>query len=96
VGRGGDIAVQAQQVGLTAGAVISAESAGEGNAGSITITVRDTFLSQHSTVTTGASQATGGNIQVTASSLVRLQDSQITATVGGLTSNAVTVTLSSL
>ena len=82
-GIGGDIAVDAQQVRLSEGAVISAESATTGNAGSITITVRDMFLSQHSTVTTNASQAKGGNIRVTAPAMVRLQDSQITATVGG-------------
>ena len=65
-GRGGEIAVDAHQVQLTEGAAISAESSGVGIAGSITITVRDTFLSQHSTVTTNASQAKGGNIRVTA------------------------------
>ena len=82
-GRGGDIAVDAHQVQLTEGAAISAESAGTGNAGSITITVRDTFLSQHSTVTTQASQADGGNIQLTAPWMIRLRDSQVTAAVGG-------------
>ena len=82
-GRGGDIAIDTQQARLTEGAVISAESSGVGIAGSITIMVRDTFLSQHSTVTTNASQAKGGNIRVTAPALVRLQESQITATVGG-------------
>ena len=82
-GRGGDIAVDAHQVQLTEGAAISAESSRVGIAGSITITVRDTFLSQHSTVTTNARQAKGGNIRVTAPAMARLQDSQITATVGG-------------
>jgi large exoprotein involved in heme utilization and adhesion len=93
VGRGGDIAILAEQVRLTAGAVISAQSSGEGNAGSITLTARDTFLSQHSTVSTGASQATGGNIRLTASSLVRLQDSQMTAAVGGGTGDGGNVTI---
>jgi filamentous hemagglutinin family protein len=92
-GIGGDIVVQAQQARLTDGAVISAESSGTGNAGSITITVRDTFLSQHSTVTTSASQAKGGNIRVTAPALVRLQKSQITATVGGGTGDGGNVTI---
>src|SRR5882672_9860977 len=57
------------------------------------IMVRDTFLSQHSTVTTEASQAKGGNIRVTAPALVRLQDSQITATVGGGTGDGGNVTI---
>jgi hypothetical protein len=82
-GRGGDIAVDAHQVQLTEGAAISAESSGTGNAGNITIAVRDLFLSQHSTVTTHASQADGGNIHLTAPRLLRLRDSQITAAVGG-------------
>jgi len=68
---------------LTDGAAISAESVGTGNAGSITITVRDTFLSQHSPVTTQGSQADGGNIQLTAPRMIRLRDSQVTAAVGG-------------
>jgi hypothetical protein len=92
-GIGGDITVQAQQARLTAGAIISAESTGGGNAGNITITLRDTLLSQHSTVTTGASQAKGGNIRVTAAAMVRLQASQLTATVGGGTGDGGNVTI---
>ena len=82
-GPGGDIAVDAHRVQLTAGAAISAESIGTGNAGNITITVRDMFLSQHSTVTTQASQADGGNISLIAPRMIRLRDSQVTAAVGG-------------
>ena len=80
---GGDIILQAQQVRLTADASISAASTGTGNAGSITVTVGDTFLSQHSKVTTAATQADGGDIQITAPNLLRLRDSAITAEVGG-------------
>jgi large exoprotein involved in heme utilization and adhesion len=82
-GRGGDITLQAQQVRLMAGASISAESTGTRDAGNITITVGDTFVSQHSKVTTAATQADGGNIQITAPHLLRLRDSAITAEVGG-------------
>jgi large exoprotein involved in heme utilization and adhesion len=82
-GQGGDIALRARHLQLTAGAVIAAESSGTGNAGNITLTTSDTFLSQHSTVTTEALQADGGNITVTAPTLVRLRDSTLTATVGG-------------
>jgi large exoprotein involved in heme utilization and adhesion len=92
-GKGGDIAIDAHQVQLMEGAAISAASAGTGDAGSITITVRDTFRSQRSAVTAAASEATGGNIQITAGSLVRLQDSQLTATVGGGTGNGGNVTI---
>jgi large exoprotein involved in heme utilization and adhesion len=83
-GTGGDITVDAHQVQLTDGAVITADSTGVGDAGNLTLTAHDTVLLRgHSAVTTAASQAKGGNIQVTASSLVRLQDSQFSATVGG-------------
>ena len=63
--RGGDIALQARIVQLTAGAVVAAESTGAGNAGSVTITATDSFLSEHSTVTTDADRADGGNIHGT-------------------------------
>jgi large exoprotein involved in heme utilization and adhesion len=93
-GLGGDIAVQAHQIQLTDGAVIAADSTGTGNAGSLTLTARDTIqMRGHSAVTTTASEATGGNIRVTASSMVRLQDSQITATVGGGTGDGGNVTI---
>jgi filamentous hemagglutinin family protein len=93
-GMGGDITVDAHQVQLTDGAVITAESTGAGNAGSLTLTAHDTVLLRgHSTVTTAASQATGGNIRVTAASLVRLQDSQLSATVGGGTGDGGNVTI---
>jgi hypothetical protein len=72
------------------GAVVSADSTGAGNAGSLTLTARDTVLLRgHSAVTTAASQATGGNIQVTVSSSVHLQDSQITAPLSGGAGDAV-------
>jgi large exoprotein involved in heme utilization and adhesion len=83
VGRGGDITVHAPRVALTNGATISAESAGPGNAGNITITTQDSFLSTHGSVTTRATQADGGNIQITAVNFLRLRDSAITAEVGG-------------
>ncbi|MBI3989150.1 MAG: hypothetical protein HY347_05995, partial [candidate division NC10 bacterium] len=78
-GAGGDITVQASNVQLTDGAVISATSAGEGNAGTIFIMTEETFRSDHGLVTTEARQAGGGNIQLTAGSFVDLLDSQINA-----------------
>jgi large exoprotein involved in heme utilization and adhesion len=81
--RGGDITISAPQIQLTNGAVISAESTGPGNAGSIHLMATDTFHSTGSTVTTEATQADGGNITVQARQLIQLRDSQITATVGG-------------
>jgi hypothetical protein len=82
-GLGGDITVQAPRVELTEGATLSAESTGPGNAGNVTLSLGDTFLSTHGSVVTRATQADGGNIQITAPTLVRLRDSAITAEVGG-------------
>ena len=82
-GLGGDITVQAPRVELTEGATMSAESTGSGNAGNVTLTLGDTFVSTHGSIATRATQADGGNIQITAPTLVRLRDSAITAEVGG-------------
>ena len=53
-GRGGDVFLQARQVQLTNGATISAESTGLGNAGNVTITTGDSFLSTNGSVVTRA------------------------------------------
>ena len=82
-GPGGAIAIQARQVQLTGGAIISAESTGTGDAGNITLTTQDHVLINQGSVVTRATQADGGNIQITAPTLVRLRDSAITAEVGG-------------
>jgi filamentous hemagglutinin family protein len=82
-GEGGDILLEARDLRLTEGAVISAESSGTSAAGDLRLTVTDTFQSAGSAVTTEATQADGGNIELTARTMVRLRDSEITATVGG-------------
>jgi large exoprotein involved in heme utilization and adhesion len=82
-GRGGDITLEARAIELSDGAILSADSSGSGDAGSIRVIAQDTLLSKNSTVTTEATQASGGDIQMTAQSLVRLQDSAITARVSG-------------
>jgi large exoprotein involved in heme utilization and adhesion len=82
-GRGGDILLQAPSLMLTDGASITAKSTSTADAGTIRLTVTESFLSENSIITTEANLADGGNIQVTVQELVRLQDSDITATVGG-------------
>jgi hypothetical protein len=83
LGHGGDITVQALRITLVDGATISAESTGLGNAGNITLTLGDSFLSTHGSIVTRAERADGGNIQITAPNFLRLRDSAITAEVGG-------------
>jgi filamentous hemagglutinin family protein len=82
-GQGGDITVQAPRVTLLDDATISAESTGLGNAGNITLTLGDSFLSTHGSIVTRATQADGGDIRITAPNFLRLRDSAITAEVGG-------------
>ncbi len=81
-GQGGEITVNARRIRLTEGAQIDARSAGTGNAGDITITALDTFVSENSVVRTGARQADGGDIRLTAQGLMQLSNSQITTSAG--------------
>jgi filamentous hemagglutinin family protein len=82
-GTGGDLVLQARDIELTDGAVISAASSGTGNAGRVTIQATDMFRSVNSTVTTEAKQADGGDIELNTDARIRLINSEITATVGG-------------
>ena len=89
-GQGGNIEVQAQQVQLTEGAAISAQSTSTGNAGTVLIegpggmgTFATRVTLTGSAITTNASVADGGNIQVRAQGTLRLRDSQITTAVRG-------------
>jgi hypothetical protein len=60
--------------------MLSATSAGRGNAGRLRLLATERFQSDRSVLTTEAIQADGGNIQLMAGSLVQLIDSQLTAT----------------
>jgi len=79
----GDITITSQNTRLTDGALVSAQSSGEGDAGNIDITATDRFLMNDSSVSTDAGQADGGTIKIRTNEMVRLGDSQITASVGG-------------
>jgi large exoprotein involved in heme utilization and adhesion len=80
--RGGDITLQATQVQLINGTLISAESSGVGDAGNIDITT-NSLLMRNSSITTEAKQADGGNINIQSGYMDQLIDSKITASVGG-------------
>jgi large exoprotein involved in heme utilization and adhesion len=80
-GRGGNIELQARQIELNDGGVISARSSGQGDAGNIVIQAGQIFQSRNGAVTTEAETADGGNISLTVGSLIDLRESQITATV---------------
>ncbi len=82
-GPGGNIMVDSRVLQLLDGATISSQSMAAGNAGSIVITNRDTFLSEKSTMTTEAERANGGEIEIHART-IRLLESEITAEARGI------------
>ncbi len=81
--QGGDISLTAPRIELSNGAVVSAQSAGAGNAGTVRIVASDSFITRNSTVTTEAIQADGGNIELQVGHLIHLIDSTLSAKVGG-------------
>ncbi len=80
---GGHITLEAPEAWLINGALISAESMGLGNAGSININAENLLWIENSRVSTEAAQADGGNIKVSTLETVSLWDSEITTSVGG-------------
>ena len=81
--RGGDITIKAREMQLTSGTLISAESSGAGDAGSINMIATNSLLMRNSSITTEAKEADGGNINIQSGYMVELIDSKITASVGG-------------
>lgn len=81
---GGTIDIEAGQVQLTNGGIITAKSFGPANAGSVRITVDDSFVSQSGSITTEALEADGGDIHINAGRLIHLTNSEVTSTVGSV------------
>ncbi|MCA9468560.1 MAG: filamentous hemagglutinin N-terminal domain-containing protein, partial [Nitrospira sp.] len=93
--KGGDIVIKAgtvntgdlgfgdEQLLIRNNSLLSAESQGEGDAGTITVESVGTLRIQDSIISTEASHASGGNIKLTSELLVHLMDSQLLSSVGG-------------
>ncbi|RKZ69743.1 MAG: hypothetical protein DRQ99_00100 [Candidatus Parabeggiatoa sp. nov. 3] len=81
-GQGGNIEIQVENLKLSEGGKISANSQ-IGNAGQITIKASTINLSGNSTISTEAQNADGGNIIIEISGLFYLQNGQITTSVKG-------------
>ncbi|HAI69161.1 MAG TPA: hypothetical protein DCM38_06975, partial [Gammaproteobacteria bacterium] len=81
-GQGGNIEIQVENLKLSDGGKISANSQ-IGNAGQITIKASTINLSGNSAISTEAQNADGGNIIIEISGLFYLQDGQITTSVRG-------------
>ena len=92
-GLAGDIAITANQVSLSEGATISAQSLGTGNAGNISITAGDSLVMQNGSISTATTQSDGGNITLQVGRLVQLADSQITTSVQGGLGNGGNITI---
>ncbi len=77
-GQGGDIILQSPNIQVSDQALVSAQSVGTGDAGTIRIQgAGRLFLSAGSRLETKAMAADGGNIELMGQSLIQLQDSQI-------------------
>ena len=81
--KGGNITIRAKDIALTGATEISSQSTGEGNAGDISFSAADSFVSRDSAVNTEARQADGGNIHIQVQDMVHLVNSKISASVGG-------------
>ncbi len=83
-GAGGDVMMTAgHTLSLLDEALVSAETQGPGNAGTIRLEAEDTIFLDKSRVSTLAAEADGGNIKLAATELIHLIDSRITSSVGG-------------
>ncbi|MCP4697541.1 MAG: filamentous hemagglutinin N-terminal domain-containing protein [Gammaproteobacteria bacterium] len=83
-GAGGNVLMNAGQLTLTEGGIISGESTGTGNAGNLTIHVNGPLLMEDAGITTRATGAGGGVIHVDTPARMHLLNSEITARAEGL------------
>ena len=78
---GGSISIQAGEVRLGDGAVLSARSSGAGDAGSITVLAVQDLTLTNAVISTEAVAADGGNISLVATHMVQLTGSSVTTSV---------------
>ncbi|MBE9190520.1 filamentous hemagglutinin N-terminal domain-containing protein [Gloeocapsopsis crepidinum LEGE 06123] len=76
-GQGGVLKITTGQLFVQDGASVSSLSEGEGNAGTITIEVRDILQANNGEISTRATQAGGGDITIAASDIRLRNDSDI-------------------
>ncbi len=81
VGEGGNIAVTTENLTVTEGATISAESSSTGNAGSINIHAGNLLSLDNGTIKTNAKKALGGNINITGKDIQLTHNSGISTSV---------------
>ena len=92
-GNGGNVDVRARSLFLQDNAVISAQSRGRGNAGTIALSLRDRLQAIDSQILTTSAQAAGGNIAIAARIIELRGNSDLTTSVLSGTGSGGNITL---
>jgi filamentous hemagglutinin family protein len=92
-GIGGDVTIDVGRLLLRDGAVISSRSRGNGTAGNIDITVRDTLEADNGTIQTNTSRSAGGAITINAGAIRLFGDSDIISNVASGADNGGNINL---
>jgi filamentous hemagglutinin family protein len=83
IAEAGRIELNVRQLHVNGKAVITSESQGDGNAGSIHITASDNIHIENARVSTQAAEAAGGNIEIEVPNVLYVQDGNVTTSVKG-------------
>ncbi|MDM8523684.1 CHAT domain-containing protein [Desulfococcaceae bacterium HSG8] len=92
-GRAGDIELTADRIELSAGGLVTAGSKSEGDAGNISIDVKDTFSIDNASIETNTEQSDGGDISINVSGTLHLTKGSITTSVEGGMGNGGNITV---
>jgi large exoprotein involved in heme utilization and adhesion len=92
-GKGGDVTIDTHRLLLRDGAFISSASRGDGTAGDINITVRDTLEANNGTIATSTTKSAGGVITITAGDIRLFGDSDIRSNVASGADNGGNINL---
>jgi filamentous hemagglutinin family protein len=92
-GKGGDVTIDVGRLLLRDGAFISSASSGDGIAGDINITVRDTLEANNGTIQTNTSRSAGGAITINAGAIRLFGDSDIISNVASGADNGGNINL---
>ncbi|MEH1865412.1 MAG: filamentous hemagglutinin N-terminal domain-containing protein [Nostoc sp.] len=91
-GSSGDATINTGKLTVTNGAQVTTTNQGSGNAGSVRVNARSTFLDEGGGITTATASGEGGNIFLRTNSLLMRNGSQISAEAGG-TGNGGNITI---
>jgi filamentous hemagglutinin family protein len=92
-GNGGDVTIDTHRLLLRDGAFISSATRGDGTAGNINITVRDTLEANNGTIATSTTKSAGGVITITAGDIRLFGDSDIISNVASGADNGGNINL---